>query len=84
MKLAILLSGRVSLALGLILRIMSKQHRAEALKWVRWYHVHYWFMPWKATDLLTSKGLRLHHTSLALIMLGLACYFVVAGLHPLF
>jgi len=81
MKLALLLISIISLLSGLVLRFIAKQNRTEMGKSIHWYQVQYWFMPWKAVDILTPKGMKLSVTSVALLVIGVVLYGIALGLH---
>ena len=62
---------------GLILRFMSRSCMTELGQSISWYNVKYWFAPWKAVDVFTDKGLRLHITSISLITISVVLYLFV-------
>jgi len=79
MQQALLAVAGLSLLGGVILRIMTRKHLTEFGQSVHWYDVKYWFAPWKAVDAFTRQGLRLHMTSVALIVLGALVYLIAGG-----
>ena len=72
-----LVTAIVLLVSGLILRIMSRRHLTELGQSVSWYSPKAWFaLPSRNMDYFTDRGMRLHLTSLALILLGVVMYLV--------
>ncbi len=77
MAITLLIVGLISLLTGLVLRITARRYRTELGRSIHWYDVRFWFTPWRATDVLTTQGIRLHVTSTALIVGGAALYLIV-------
>ncbi len=80
MQVALLVLSGMLLLSGLALRLITGRHKSELGRSVRWYEVKYWFVPWRAVDLLSEKGLRLHVTSVALLCSGLVLYLLASGI----
>jgi len=70
----ILLIACLSLISGLWLRYKARNSLTEFGKSVHWYDVKYWIAPWKAVDIYSKQGLRLHLTSVSLIVTGAILY----------
>ncbi len=83
MEIVVLSLSVIALISGLYLRFTSLKHRTEFGRSVRWYHVRYWFAPWATAAILNERGLKLHATSTALIMTGVALYLIASGMPAL-
>ncbi|MFQ6007705.1 MAG: hypothetical protein ACE5K8_02015 [Candidatus Zixiibacteriota bacterium] len=84
MKLILLIASLLFLLAGLVLRFMVRRHRTESAPPMPSFNPVHWFQPWKITDWLTPKGIRLHMTSLALLLFGIVLYLLANGIPPLF
>ncbi len=83
MEAVVLIAGLISFCAGFFLRFKSRRHRTEAGRSIRWYQVKYWFQPGRAVETLTTRGMKLHLTSLVLILLAVVLLVIVTGLPPL-
>ena len=83
MELLILILATITLSAGLFLRFTSLKHRTDFGRTVKWYHVRYWFAPWATVLILNERGMKLHATSTALIITGVALYLFTNGLPAL-
>ncbi len=73
----LLLAAMVTLIPGLVLRLMLRRHLTAFGRSRRWYNLAYWFTPpWKASTVLTPRGVSLFWTSTTLILLGVILYLV--------
>ena len=71
----------VALSSGIVLRVVSRRHRTELGRSLVWYNPRNWFMPpSKNVDYFTTTGLRLHMTSVTLILGGVVIYLVELSL----
>ena len=71
----LLLGAMVTLIPGLVLRLMLHRHQTEFGHSLRWNNLAYWFTPpWKASTVLTPRGVSLFWMSTVLILLGVGLY----------
>jgi hypothetical protein len=75
MREILLVVAMATLIPGMVLRFMLRKHRTEFGRSRHWYNpAHWWTPPWKASTVLTPRGVRLFWLSLILIYIGLTAY----------
>lgn len=78
MELFFLVAGLLSLLGGAALGILSRKERPKSEPWV-YLNPKMW-LPWKPLEGLTKKGVKLHLSSIALMVIGCVFYFVSQGI----
>ena len=78
MELFFLLAGLLSLVGGFILGMLSRKERTQSEPWV--YMNPKMWLPWKALEGLTKKGVKLHMSSIVLILIGVVFYLLSQGI----
>ena len=78
MYLAVMLLALLCLITGLVLRFVSYSQRKAGVSLVSMWNPRTW-IPWNMHEWYTPKGLKLHHLSYLLIVIGVALYLMAEG-----
>lgn len=75
MREILLVVAMATLIPGLALRLMLRRYQTEYGRSLNWLNLNYWFTPpWKASTILTSRGVSMFWISTTLIYIGLIAY----------
>ena len=79
MEIFFLVGGLLSLLGGIILGILSRKERLQSGPSLSMMNPKLW-LPWKAIEGLTKKGIKLHFLSIELILIGAVLYLLSQGI----